>query len=244
LDLLAASPAVRRRSNSGIKVRVNAGRTRFLLSVNWRQLLLAAAITVTIYFAANPTPRDDARNFLNTRVIPGLRQVDPFLVGDRIWTETLNCRLVRVSTPQGTQPATQCENLLGQIIRLPRALAHTAGYVAATGWPGIAVGALTLIFILLTLSGNLDNPLLWPLALLLGSAIAGLVLWLFQWILIGVAGALAWLLWAIALAAGWLLAGDWVLRGFEIRRAIAGGPHSGAVQAAKAVRPEGGSTGR
>jgi len=211
--------------------------------VNWWQLALAAAITLTIYFAANPTPRDDARTFLNTRVIPGLRQVNPLLVGDRMWSETLNCRLVRMPTAVGTQFATHCENLLGQIIRLPGALVHTAGYVAATGWPGVAVGALTVIFMVLTISGNLDNPLMWPLALLLGSAIAGIVLWVLQQILIFVAWALAWILWGIALFAGWLLAGDWVLRGFEIRRAIGGG-HSGAAPAAKTIRPEGGPAAR
>ncbi|HEV2438492.1 MAG TPA: hypothetical protein VGX97_00330 [bacterium] len=211
--------------------------------MNWRQAVLTAAITLAIYLAANPTPRDDARTFLNTRVIPGLRQVNPFLVGDRIWTETLNCRLVRMPTAVGTQFATHCENLLGQIIRLPGALVHTAGYVAATGWPGIAVGALTVIFMVLTISGNLGNPLMWPLALLLGSVIAGIVLWVLQWILILVAWGIAWILWAIALVAGWLLAGDWVLRGLEIRRAIGGG-HGGPAPAAEAIRPKGGPAGR
>lgn len=203
---------------------MNAGRTRSYLSVNRRQLVLAALLTLTVYLAADPGPRDTARMFLTSRIIPGLLHVDPKLVGDRIW--------------QDTCPPSESCNLFGQIIRLPGALIDTARYVAGTGWPGIAVGALTVLFMIPMISGSLDNPLMWPFAVLLGSFIAGIFLWVLKWILIGVAAALVWILWVIAALAGWILGGDWVMRGFEIRRAIAGG-HGGAAPAPKAIRPGG-----
>ena len=189
-------------------------------TLNWRGILSVAVIAAVLYLAANPTEREDWRKTLNTQVIPGLQKTDPGLVAGTIWGDTLNC----------PPASTHCENLFGQVIRLPGALVHAAQIIIGTGWPGIAMGVLTVILMAPVIAGSLDNPFMWPIALLIGSLVAGIALWVLKWVIIFVAWALVWILWGIALTAGWILMGEWVLRGMEVRRALAGGSHDPAAE--------------
>lgn len=178
--------------------------------------VLWASIIAAVWLGGDSALRDAIQTWLRVKVIAGLVQVDPLLIAKRIWSDTLHCR------PSTIPPYSRCENLLGQVVRLPGALVDTAGYVWGTGWPGIVIGVLSLI-LMVPMMG--DNPLTWPFALLLGVGVAGLCLWVLRWSLVGVAWSLVGALVLIGSVSGFIEWGDRLWRVEEIRRRVLGGEH-------------------
>jgi len=178
--------------------------------------VLWASVIAAVWLAEDSALREAIQTWLRVKVIAGLVQVDPLLIAKRIWSDTLHCR------PSTIPQYLRCENLLGQVVRLPEALVDTAGYVWGTGWPGIMIGVLSLILIVPMMG---DNPLTWPFALLFGVGVAGLCLWVLRWILVGMAWSLVGVLVLVGSLSGIIVWGDRAWRLGEIRGRVLGGEH-------------------